>query len=106
MKQAIRLLIIEFLKCQNIVECWGISSIVLLEDSVSFDVCGFQFQGRVIIEIAAEGYFIKLSNKAICNIVLEEVVSTLDFLIEVGDTYDDDIENWVKEQLMIVLFEE
>lgn len=99
MKIKIRMLIIELLKSQSIVESWGISSIDISNDSVSFDVIGFQFQGNVTLEYVSNRYSIKLNNKVVSSAVLKDVVKTLDTLIEVGDMYYGDIMNWVNKQL-------
>lgn len=99
MKTKIRLLLVELLANRIIVESWGISSISVSGNSVSFDVSGFQFQGNIALEFVSNGYSIKLNNQIASCVVLQDVVKTLDILIEVGDMYYNDIMNWVNKQL-------
>lgn len=99
MRTEIRLLLVELLANRRIVESWGISSISIADNSVSFDVSGFQFQGNISLEFVSGRYSIKLNNKTVSCVVLKDVVKILDILIEVGDMYYNDIVNWVNKQL-------
>lgn len=99
MNVRLRSLLIELLTGKNIVESWGISSIDVSDNSVAFSVAGFQYQGRVVLEIKPDGYSIRRRDKILPCIVLEKVIPTLDILIEAGDAYYKDIMNWMNRRL-------
>jgi len=95
-KKDIRLLLVELLSNETIVGSWGISSIIVLDNHISFNVSGFQFQGNIAIEVLYNCYSIKLGDKMIVYVALKEMVTALDALIEAGNSYYNDIANWIR----------
>lgn len=95
MKKEIRQLLIRLVLCENQVGSWGITSISILEDSISFDVTGFLYQGRVTITPTTDLYRIQMGNGGEYCANIENVVSTLDSLIEVGDNYYKSLIDWL-----------
>lgn len=95
MNEEIRQLIIRLVSCDIQVGSWGITSISISEDSISFDVTGFLYQGLVTITATTGLYRIQMGNGGDYCANIENVVSTLDSLIEVGDNYYEIVIDWL-----------
>ena len=94
-----RLLLLELLSNKYVTASWGITSISVTEDTVSFDVSGFNNQGRIVILITADGYSIIFENRLVMKVKLETIVEELDSFIEFGDGYLSKIADWINNKI-------
>ncbi len=89
-RQALAILLDEGLK----VSSWGISSISIGEDFVSFNVDGLIYKGRVQIKGEDNGYCLMFDDGKAQTCPAEYLVQVLDENIEKTSTYRNDLQEW------------
>lgn len=96
----IKLVIKKFLEEQIIVASWGISNVIINEESIQFEVCGFLYHGVVLIVIDDhQDYSIKIGSETL-NCKIDDIVETIDEKVEKGDGYDLTIKHWLLFKLL------
>lgn len=95
MNLGIRCLMQTMLEAQETVASWGITNIKIGNDAISFDVCGFKFEGSVFIKTNNHGYDVYLNNELKVHSEHKDIVCCLDNLVERTDNYEDDLFNWI-----------
>lgn len=83
------------LEAHETITSWGITNIKIGDDIISFDVCGFKFEGCVLIQTIDYGYDVYLDNELKAHCECNNIVSCLDSLVEHTDNYEDDLFNWI-----------
>lgn len=93
----IRILLLTLLANDEIVSSWGVTDIDISFSSLSFNVNGFLYTGRVVITPDSLGsYSVKLATKTLGNIDLNRIVQMLDLEIEKSEDYIDNLTLWIK----------
>ena len=84
----------------EIVGSWGITDIEISFNSISFNVNGFLYVGRVLIfPNDSNLYTIELSTQTFEHIELDRVVQVLDSEIEKSEDYIQELTLWIKNRL-------
>lgn len=83
------------LREEVIVGSWGITNINVEETYIEFHVCGFLYQGKVRLTLFEHGYRINLDNGTLFDCSLDELVKTLDSIIEWSSDYESNLINWL-----------
>lgn len=85
----IRILLLTLLQQDVIVASWGITDVVITSIKLSFFVYGFKYKGRVLIQARESDdlYDIYMGNQIIKSCKTEDIVSSLDSLIECDKDY-------------------
>lgn len=95
MKEELKKLMCELLTNDVKVVSWGVSNIENSNTKLEFQVNGLLYKGKVVIKVSDHQYTITLGDKSIqCG--LNEIVTTLDGLIERSDDYEQKLGAWVK----------
>ncbi len=98
MKEELKTMIICLLQEKITVISWGITDIQITDTNLIFKANGLKHKGIVDIGIHKDGYQIKINDKSyICTI--DNIVRTLDRLIEHTDNYISDIEDIIKKRI-------
>ena len=93
----IRILLLTLLANDEIESSWGGTDIDISFSSLSFNVKGFLYTGRVVITPDSLGsYSVKLATKTLGNIDLNRIVQMLDLEIEKSEDYIDNLTLWIK----------
>ena len=94
----IRILLLTLLANDEIASSWGITDIDISFSSVSFNVNGFLYTGRVAISPdSLDSYSILLTTKTLGNIDLNRIIQVLDSEIEKSEDYIDKLTLWIKQ---------
>lgn len=96
MNEKIRTVLIMMLKDEVIVASWGISNIRIADSALVFDVCGFLYQGTVTIVATDISYRIQFEDGVQVEVVLANILETLDQYIEKDASYMENISNWLQ----------
>ena len=79
------------------VASWGITNIIIENGKISFNVNGFKYGGKIIIMTnSSECYYIIIGKRNIIKCHLDELIDTLDNIIEVSDDYIKHLENTIR----------
>lgn len=97
----LRNLMIELIQQRTIALSWGINTILIEMDNISFKVNAFKYKGRIKIKYINNNYIIILEDKDVKveDIALKEIVCTIDHLIEVTEDYPKTLKQWIKKTL-------
>lgn len=95
MNDTIRKAILVLLSEELIVASWGITQILVRESSISFNVTGFLYQGKVTISAIESEYSIRFSNGYAMETSLDKLVSELDRYIERDSHYEERLKRWL-----------
>ena len=96
----IQTLLLMLLANDEIVGSWGITDIEISFNSISFNVNGFLYVGRVLIfPNDSNLYTIELSTQTFEHIELDRVVQVLDSEIEKSEDYIQELTLWIKNRL-------
>ena len=95
MDEKIKNALVCLLNEEVIVSSWGVTNLNINDMSFMFEVSGFLFQGKVEVIPCESGYSIKLNNADITKCSLEELVRTLDSIIESVDNYESLLQKWL-----------
>ena len=94
--QDLRQLLLAFLDDQAKVASWGISNIQIEEDRLCFDVNGFIFHGPVEIKIQNDHFYhVKIGDNDLGQLLIEDLINTMDASIEHTQNYLIDLEKWL-----------
>lgn len=100
LNKTIKSAMISLLNEEIVVTSWGISDISIKENSFCFHVDGFRYKGSVsIISNDLDTLDVELANKQIHNIKPEDILTTLDEIIEASDNYLDELQIWVEHKI-------
>lgn len=94
MDDKIKRMLLVLLQEWDFVASWGISQIQIKETSISFNVEGFLYQGKVTILSEDAKYTIEFANGEFCETSLQKLVSDLDRHIEKDPRYQQRLETW------------
>ena len=86
------------LEQEIVIASWGISSVSMLDNAISFHVAGLRYSGEVIISPISETLLCHVSfleNSQSYDIDYQQLVARLDELIEKTDNYQDDLKKWI-----------
>ena len=79
------------------VASWGITNISIDEEKISFNVNGFNYCGDIIIKSDSSGcYNITIGKQKNIKCHLDELIDTLDRIIEASDDYLIQLENIIR----------
>ena len=99
-KDSIKLLSILLLQESVIIASWGITNIAINKSNISFDVCGLKYTGKVYVQSMCDGkYEIQLECHTIGPCSLDNIVETLDLIIERTDNYQQHLEEWIMKHI-------
>lgn len=88
--------LISLLSEEEKISSWGITNIAIDDSSISFNVDGFIYKGRVCIYYVEPYYYISFGgDKKIKCVDATELADILDSNIEKTDNYQYDLENWL-----------
>lgn len=97
MRNAIKRILIEFLKHKIIVSSWGIENITIGDNCIHFCVNGFRYCGRINIYAKQGKFYIELGKSLrFSRISLNSIVQTLDSIIEKDDKYTENLCSWIE----------
>lgn len=95
MSDTIRKAILVLLNEELIVTSWGITQILVRNSSISFNVAGLLYQGKVTISTIESKYSIRFSNGNVMETSLDKLVSDLDRYIEKDPRYEERLKRWL-----------
>lgn len=97
MRKEIREVLVLLLGARGVVASWGMSNININPHSLSFNVNGLRYKGKVRIVPAPEAQYaviLRNGNKLYCT--AEDMVYQLDTIIEHTESYSDDLLKWIR----------
>ncbi len=99
MSNEIRNILLLFLKEKVIVASWGMSEISILPNCLTFSVEAMKYKGTVrITPVGTADCMVGLADKQTFQCSTEDLVSTLDGVIEKSDGYFVDLIDWFDKQ--------
>lgn len=96
LKQPLRSFLMECLNYEVIMTSWGISRIKIVENQVSFFVCGFNYEGLITIGVEGDNLILSSSNGLLGEFIdPSKAISALDEYIELNtDQYSKLFNHW------------
>ncbi len=79
-----------------ILASWGITNVILNENTMTFTVSGFKYTGPVeIVSQDDNSYLVTLGNSVIGSFTCEAIVNALDSEIEHTEDYQNTLRKWL-----------
>lgn len=96
MNNFVKLLLSEFISQPEIVASWGMTLPIVTDKAVSFNVCGFKYEGRItLVSVNDSSWSVRLGNSTYSCIPTKDIVKFLDSMIERTDDYLSDLRDWL-----------
>ncbi len=99
MNKKIKSIVADFLKKREIVSSWGISNILITENSIHFQVEGFIYRGSISIKCDKSSCQIEVDGGKIIQCPVNELINTLDLIIEKDENYHQNLATWILSQM-------
>ena len=95
MTENIRTIVLDFISNPIIIASWGITSIDVKHDSISFCVDALKYRGKIIINDSKDIVQTLLENNCTTSTKPGIVMQVIDDLIESGPNYNRELKKWV-----------
>lgn len=92
----IRTALISLLNEEVIVASWGLTDLTIKDTSFEFFVSGFIYQGKVTVAVQESDCLISLDNGNTFKCAINNLVQSIDCMIEKTSEYDTKIIEWIK----------
>lgn len=87
----IKRMLLELLKNNTVVVSWGISNLTIEGDEITFEVDALKYKGVVAVFVSKRQnyYDLKIGEKVIKELLINEVVDMIDKEVEYSNNYPD-----------------
>lgn len=99
MKRILKQAMLCLLRQRVIVMSWGLTGLIVDEHTIRFHVDGLNYKGKVFIKSFQGHLRITLDSGLSCHVEVEDLITTLDLLIENGPCYEERLMKWIKRKL-------
>ena len=99
MERILKQAILCLLRQRVMVMSWGLTGLRVDEQTIEFHVNGFNYKGKVFIKSFQGHLQITLDKGESRHMEVEDLVTTLDSLIENGPCYEERLIKWIKRKV-------